>query len=119
MTARKIKFQQFRKNDLVADSGKQFELGASWCAEFFDFAPANESVSVTLTFKPLTESFMSRSDKQIELKLAPVTNRGDRKAYANGSNGYSQIKDFFINDLNLTEGGERFGLFCHMPVGAQ
>ncbi len=102
MMARKIKFQQFRKNDLVADSGKQFELGASWCADFFSFVPANESVSVTLTFKSLTETFLSWSGRQVELELAPVTNRGDRKAYANGRNGYSQIKDFFINDLKLT-----------------
>lgn len=38
----------------------------------------------------------------IELKLAEVSKRGDRKAYGNGENGRSQIKNFFINDLHLS-----------------
>ena len=47
-------------------------------------------------------SHVSLNDKIIELKLADVSIRGDRKAYVNGNNGMSQIKDFFINDLHLT-----------------
>lgn len=46
-------------------------------------------------------SHVSLNDKIIELKLAEVSIRGDRKAYVNGNNGMSQIKDFFINDLHL------------------
>ena len=38
----------------------------------------------------------------IELKLAEISKRGDRKAYGNGENGRSQIKNFFINDLHLS-----------------
>lgn len=47
-------------------------------------------------------SHVSLNDKIIELKLADVSIRGDRKAYVNGNNGMSQIKDFFINNLHLT-----------------
>lgn len=36
------------------------------------------------------------------MKLSEVSIRGDRKAYVNGENGRSQIKDFFIKDLHLT-----------------
>lgn len=36
------------------------------------------------------------------MKLSEVSTRGDRKAYVNGENGRSQIKDFFIKDLQLT-----------------
>ncbi|MDO5342109.1 MAG: AAA family ATPase [Bacteroidia bacterium] len=36
------------------------------------------------------------------MKLASVTGRSDRKAYANGNNGRSQLKDFFLSDLGLS-----------------
>ena len=88
-------------NDLVNDGGKQFELGRSWCDDFFEFDKTRPEVVVNLKFKAIQMSHVSLNDKIIELKLADVSIRGDRKAYVNGNNGMSQIKDFFINDLHL------------------
>lgn len=102
MAANKLKLQSFRTNDLVNDGGKQFELGKSWCDEFFEFDKTQPEVVVNLKFKAIQLSHVSLNDKTIELKLADVSTRGDRKAYVNGNNGMSQIKDFFINALRLT-----------------
>ena len=56
---------------------------------------------MNLKFKAIQMSHVPLNDKIIELRLADVSIRGDRKAYVNGNNGMSQIKDFFINDLHL------------------
>lgn len=103
MASNKLKVQRFRTNDLNDNGGKQFELGKAWCEDFFEISPNLSEAIIPLIFKPLSINHNHFLDKQIELKLADVTNRGDRKAYANGHNGHSQIKDFFINDLGLTE----------------
>ena len=102
MASNKLRLQSFRMNDLVNDGGKQFELGKSWCDDFFEFDKTRPEVVVNLKFKAIQMSHVSLNDKIIELKLADVSTRGDRKAYVNGNNGMSQIKDFFINDLHLT-----------------
>lgn len=102
MASNKLRLQSFRMNDLVNDGGKQFELGKSWCDDFFEFDKTRPEVVVNLKFKAIQMSHVSLNDKIIELKLADVSIRGDRKAYVNGNNGMSQIKDFFINDLHLT-----------------
>lgn len=102
MASNKLRLQSFRINDLVNDGGKQFELGKSWCDDFFEFDKTRPEVVVNLKFKAIQMSHVSLNDKIIELKLADVSIRGDRKAYANGNNGMSQIKDFFINNLHLT-----------------
>lgn len=102
MASNKLRLQSFRTNDLVNDGGKQFELGKSWCDDFFEFDKTRPEVVVNLKFKAIQMSHVSLNDKIIELKLADVSIRGDRKAYVNGNNGMSQIKDFFINDLHLT-----------------
>lgn len=102
MAADKLRLQSFRTNDLVKDGGKQFELGKSWCDEFFEFDKTLPEVVVNLKFKAIQTGHVSLNDKIIELKLSDVSARGDRKAYTNGNNGMSQIKDFFINDLHLT-----------------
>ena len=101
MASNKLRLQSFRINDLVNDGGKQFELGKSWCDDFFEFDKTRPEVVVNLKFKAIQMSHVSLNDKIIELKLAEVSIRGDRKAYVNGNNGMSQIKDFFINDLHL------------------
>lgn len=101
MASNKLRLQSFRMNDLVNDGGKQFELGKSWCDDFFEFDKTRPEVVVNLKFKAIQMSHVSLNDKIIELKLADVSIRGDRKAYVNGNNGMSQIKDFFINDLHL------------------
>lgn len=101
MASNKLRLQSFRMNDLVNDGGKQFELGKSWCDDFFEFDKTRPEVVVNLKFKAIQMSHVSLNDKIIELKLAEVSIRGDRKAYVNGNNGMSQIKDFFINDLHL------------------
>lgn len=109
-----LKIQKFRANDLVDDGGKQFELGKGWCDNFFEFDRADSEVVVNLVFKPLSSTYEQFQEKVIELKLAEVSQRGDRKAYANGENGRSQIKDFFINDLRLTadrNGDDYFGIY--------
>ena len=59
-------------------------------------------VIVNLIFIPLNYAHERYKDMPIELKLAEVSKRGDRKAYGNGENGRSQIKNFFINDLHLS-----------------
>ena len=102
MAANKLRLQSCRTNDLVNDGGKQFELGKSWCDDFFEFDKTLPEVVVNLKFKAIQAGHVSLNDKIIELKLADVSTRGDRKAYVNGNNGMSQIKDFFINDLHLT-----------------
>lgn len=102
MASNKLRLQSFRINDLVNDGGKQFELGKSWCDDFFEFDKTRPEVVVNLKFKAIQMSHVSLNDKIIELKLADVSIRGDRKAYVNGNNGMSQIKDFFINNLHLT-----------------
>ena len=103
MKSKLLKLQNFRTNDLVNNGGKQFELGKSWCDDFFEFDKSKTEVFVNLIFKAIQTSHMEFNDKVIELKLAEVSTRGDRKAYVNGPNGMSQIKDFFINDLQLNE----------------
>lgn len=102
MNTKNLKIQRFRTNDIVDDGGKQFELGRSWCEDFFGFSDSQQVVNVQLKFKPLDKSQEKFSDKVISLELSGVTKRGDRKAYANGNNNRSDIKNFFINDLHLT-----------------
>lgn len=102
MSANAIKIQRFRANDLVDDGGKQFELGRSWCDDFFGFNREDAEVIVNLIFKPLNYAHERYKDMPIELKLAEVSKRGDRKAYGNGENERSQIKNFYINDLHLS-----------------
>ena len=102
MNANSLKIQRFRANDLVDNGGKQFEMGKGWCQEFFEIDNSIEEITLLLTFKALSSSQQSLDNTKIELKLSDVNTRGDRKAYANGENGHSQIKDFFINKLHLT-----------------
>lgn len=102
MSSNKLKVQAFRANDLSEDSGKQFELGRSWC----DFLEINDSVgdvSFDLEFKPLNKNHENLKERKIVLQLSGLTNRNDRKAYANGArSGHSAIKEFFLEDLHLT-----------------
>lgn len=101
MATNSLKIQRFRANDLVDNGGKQFELGRSWCDDFFEFNRDDTEVVINLTFKSLCNEYEKYTNKNIELKLSEVSTRGDRKAYVNGENGRSQIKDFFIKDLQL------------------
>lgn len=103
MASDKLKVQRFRTNDLNNNGGKQFELGKAWCEDFFEISQTLSEAIIPLIFKPLCSEHKHLLNKVVELKLADVTNRGDRKAYANGQNGLSQIKDLFIYDLGLTE----------------
>ena len=102
MATNKLKIQHFRANDLVDNGGKQFEMGKGWCQDFFEIDNSIEETTLLLTFKALSKSQQILDNTRIELKLSDVNTRGDRKAYANGENGHSQIKDFFINKLHLT-----------------
>lgn len=112
MASNKLKVQGFRANDLADDTGKQFELGRSWC-DFFEIDSSVNEVSFILTFKPISEKYSQFANKQIELKLSEPTGRNDRKAYANGDHGLSAIKDFFIYDLKLTaqNTGDYFAIY--------
>ncbi len=100
--AAKLKVQSFRANDLSESGGKQFEVGRDWCINFFELNDSVNEYVIPLIFKPLSIVHKELEDKVIELKLSEVTGRGDRKAYANGERGNSQIKEFFIYDLHLT-----------------
>ena len=102
MAGNELKLQRLRTNDLVDSAGKQFELGSSWCEDFFGIARTQSETTIKLVFKPLRVEDMPLSDKIVELKLSSVTNRGDRKAYSDGDLGKSQIKSFFIDKLHLT-----------------
>lgn len=103
MAGYKLKIQRFRTNDLIDNGGKQFELGKSWCEDFFGINTDVKERTLFLTFRPLNNSHKSLDGTKIELWLSEVNVRGDRKAYANAeTGGNSQIKDFFINKLHLT-----------------
>ena len=98
-----MKIQRFRTNDLIDNGGKQFEMGKSWCEDFFGINTDVKERTLFLTFRPLNNSHKSLDGTKIELWLSEVNVRGDRKAYANAeTGGNSQIKDFFINKLHLT-----------------
>lgn len=111
--------QAFRANDLSIDTGKQFELGKSWC-KFLEIDDNAEDASITLTFKPLNSEHEDLNDRQIELKLSSATSRGDRKAYADGAtSGHSAIKEFFLNDLHLTledNSSDYFAIYKTFPT---
>ena len=103
MAGYKLKIQRFRTNDLIDSGGKQFEMGKSWCEDFFGINTDVKERTLFLTFRPLNNSHKSLDGTKIELWLSEVNVRGDRKAYANAeTGGNSQIKDFFINKLHLT-----------------
>lgn len=97
----KLQIQRFRTNDLIDDGGKQFEVGKNWCEDFFEISSGQNECVITLKFRTLSTQHEGFNDKVIELKLSGVSKRGDRKAYANGESGKSQIKEFFIDDLHL------------------
>ena len=102
MSSNKLKLQAFRANDLSDDTGKQFELGRSWC-DFFGIDKNVGEITFNLLFKPLSKEHENLANSQIDLQLSALTNRNDRKAYANGArSGHSAIKEFFIDDLHLT-----------------
>lgn len=101
MAENKLKVQNFRINDLSEDTGKQFELGKTWC-EFFEIDDSVNEITFNLEFMPISKAHEHLKNKQIELKLSGLTPRKDRKAYVNGSDrSYSAIKEFFIKDLQL------------------
>ena len=103
MAGYKLKIQRFRTNDLIDNGGKQFEMGKSWCEDFFGINTDVKERTLFLTFRPLNNSHKSLDGTKIELWLSEVNVRGDRKAYANAeTGGNSKIKDFFINKLHLT-----------------
>lgn len=114
MSANKLKVQAFRANDLSEDTGKQFELGKSWC-DFFEIADTVGDISFKLEFKPINNTYESLNGRQIDLQLSGLTNRNDRKAYANGTrSGHSAIKEFFLEDLHLSmenNSGDYFAIY--------
>ena len=50
MSSNKLKVQAFRANDLADDTGKQFELGRSWC-DFFEIDENVGEITFNLYFK--------------------------------------------------------------------
>ena len=83
MATNSLKIQRFRANDLVDNGGKQFELGRSWCDDFFEFNRDDTEVVINLTFKSLCNEYEKYTNKNIELKLSGVSTRGDRKGSFN------------------------------------
>ena len=55
MAQSNLKIQQFRANDIVDNGGKQFELGKSWCLDFFQIPVEDINPIINLVFKPLSE----------------------------------------------------------------
>lgn len=113
MGANKLKLQSFRVNDLVNDKGKQIEFGKTWYDDFFGIPSTEDTVILNITFKALSDNHSKFNNTEIELKLSEITGRGDRKAYANGENGMSQLKDFFVHKLKLTQANidDYFGFY--------
>ena len=62
MSSNKLKVQVFRANDLSEDTGKQFELGKSWC-DFLEIADSIGDVNFNLVFKPISKSHESLKDR--------------------------------------------------------
>ena len=102
MSSNRLKLQSFRTNDLVDDTGKQIEFGKAWNENFFEIGNEVRTAVLTLTFKAMSIDQLPYQGTVIELRLADVTSRGDRKAYANGESGMSQLKHFFVHRLHLT-----------------
>lgn len=113
-----IKIQRFRTNDIVDNGGKQFELGRSWCEDFFKIPNSAVNPVINLVFKPLSVEQEKLAGSRIELKLSNVTFRGDRKAYSNSETGRSQIKDFFIDKLKLEWPNNSSDYFAIMHTGS-
>lgn len=103
MSSNKLFVQNFRTNDLKDHSGSQIEFGKTWL-DFLEIKDSLDNACINLVFKSLSKAHEDLNNKEIELKLAEVTGRGDRKTYANGSNsGHSALKEFFLYDLHLTK----------------
>ena len=66
------KIQQSRANDIVDNGGKQFELGKSWCLDFFQIPVEDINPIINLVFKPLSEKHAHLSDYRIELGRRPI-----------------------------------------------
>ena len=102
MSSNKLKVQAFRANDLSEDTGKQFEMGRSWC-DFLEIDDSIGDINLKLEFKPISIAHEGLKNRFIDLQLSGLTTRKDRKAYANGArSGHSAIKEFFLEDLHLT-----------------
>ena len=102
MSTNKLKVQAFRANYLSEDTGKQFELGKSWC-DFLEIADSVGDINIKLEFKPISSVHENLKSRFIDLQLSGLSTRKDRKAYANGTrSGHSAIKEFFLDDLHLT-----------------
>lgn len=102
MSSNKLKIQLLRENDLANDTGKQVEFGSKWC-DFFEIDNSVRKITFNLVFKSLSIGHASINNRVIPLELSELTERKDRKAYSNGKAGHSAIKEFFINDLHLSQ----------------
>lgn len=102
MASNKLKIQLLRENDLANDTGKQVEFGSKWC-DFFEIGASVGKITFQLIFKSLSTAHVELNNKVIPLELSELTNRNDRKAYSNGKAGHAAIKEFFLNDLHLTD----------------
>ena len=112
MANNNLKVQRFRENDLSNDTGKQFELGKSWC-EFFNIDEQVGEIEIPIYFKSLSSEYSELDNKKIILKLSGLSARNDRKVYANGAaTGHSAIKEFFLYDLRLNSDKNRNDYFA-------
>ena len=103
MSSNKLFVQSLRTNDLREHSGSQIEFGRAWM-DFLEIEDTQKIASINLVFKSLNKTHEYLNNKEIELQLAEVTARGDRKTYANGSkSGHSALKEFFLYDLHLNK----------------
>lgn len=116
MSSNKLFVQSFRTNDLNDHSGSQIEFGKAWL-DFLEIENTQSKATINLVFKSLNGAHEKLNNKDIELKLAEVTARGDRKTYANGSkSGHSALKEFFLYDLHLTSKNNAGDYFAFYKV---
>ena len=60
MSSNKLKVQAFRANDLSEDTGKQFEMGRSWC-DFLEIDDSIGDINLKLEFKPISIAHEGRT----------------------------------------------------------
>lgn len=95
----KIVFLKFKKNDLIDDTGKQFEFPKAIYDDFFGLKQEEEKIKFVYKDSGINSSL---NEKSIEISLKKSEQRSDYKMYSNGG-GHSPFKKFLLIDLNLTE----------------
>ena len=105
-----IRVFKFRANDLNPSAGKQVEFNSAVVESFFHFTKKEEEIICHYIDSNGKESAIIKSG----LSLSPA--RGDYKIYQNNDGSYN-LKDFFLQKLNLTQADNGNDYFALRPRG--